>query len=83
MVNIIEAKEKVKKYIIETAYVPEEKVQDDTLIFIDGIFDSMGFLGLINFIEDQFSIKAEDAELLEQNFESVNAISSFIERKLN
>ena len=63
--------------------MPEAKVQDDTLIFVDGIFDSMGFLGLINFIEDDFNIKAEDAELLEENFETVNAIAGFIERKLN
>ena len=83
MVDILEAKENIKKYIVETSYVPAEKVQDDTLIFVDGIFDSMGFLGLINFIEDSFNIKAQDAELLEENFESVNAIASFIDRKLN
>lgn len=83
MTNITEAKEQIKKYIVETAFVPAEKVQDETLIFVDGIFDSMGFLGLINFIEDSFSIKAEDAELLEENFESINAMASFIEKKLN
>lgn len=83
MANIAEAKEQIKKYIVETAFVPAEKVQDDTLIFVDGIFDSMGFLGLINFIEDSFSIKAEDAELLEENFESVNAMANFIDKKLN
>lgn len=83
MTNILEAKEQIKKYIVETSFVPAEKVQDDTLIFVDGIFDSMGFLGLINFIEDSFSIKAEDAELLEENFESVNAMASFIEKKSN
>ena len=77
------AKEKVKKFIVETSYVPEEKVQDDTLIFVDGIFDSMGFLSLINYIEDNFNIKAQDAELLEENFESVNAIVNFIGTKLN
>jgi acyl carrier protein len=83
MVDIAIAKEKIKQYIVETSYVQPEKVQEDTLIFVDGIFDSMGFLGLINFIEDSFNIKAEDSELLEENFESVNAIGSFIEKKLN
>jgi len=83
MLDTAEAKEKVKKFIVETSYVPKERVQDDTLIFVDGIFDSMGFLSLINFIEDHFKIKAADNELLEENFESVNAIVSFINRKLN
>ncbi len=83
MVETLEVKELVKKFIVETAFVPEEKVQDDTLIFVDGIFDSMGFLSLINYIEDNFNIKAEDSELLEENFESVNAIVNFINKKLN
>ncbi|MBC8490763.1 MAG: acyl carrier protein [Bacteroidetes bacterium] len=83
MIDTIEVKEQVRKFIIETSYVPEEKVKHDTKIFIDGIFDSMGFLSLINFIEDNFDIKAEDSELLEENFESVNAIANFIIKKLN
>ena len=83
MVNSNEIKEQIKKFIVETTYAPESDVQYDTLIFVQGIFDSMGFISLINFIEDKFAIKAKDSELLEDNFESINAIASFIERKLN
>ncbi|MFH1118787.1 MAG: acyl carrier protein [Bacteroidota bacterium] len=83
MTDITAVKEQLKKFIVETSFVPAEKVKDDTLIFVDGIFDSMGFLSLINFIEENFKIKAADSELLEGNFESVNAISGFISRKLN
>jgi acyl carrier protein len=82
-INVMDTKQTVKQFISETSFVPEEKIGDDTLIFVEGIFDSMGFLSLINFIEDNFKIKAQDSELLEENFESVNAIVSFINRKLN
>lgn len=78
-----EIKGQLKKFIVDTAFVPAEKVQDETLIFVEGIFDSMGFLSLINFIEENFKIKAQDSELLEGNFESVNAITRFILSKLN
>ena len=83
MVETIEVKNKIRKFIAETAFVPEEKIEDATMIFNEGIFDSMGFLSLINFIEDNFDVKAEDAELLEENFESVEAISAFVIRKAN
>jgi acyl carrier protein len=83
MIEVAEVKDQLRKFIAETSFIPEEKVQDETLIFQDGIFDSMGFLSLINFIEDYFQIKAEDSELLEENFESVNAIAKFISKKLN
>ena len=66
--------------IVETSDVPKDKVKDYRLIFVDGIFDSTGFLGQINFNEDNFNIKAEDSILLEANFEPVNAVGSFIEK---
>lgn len=83
MNNLNDIKEKIKQYILENTYVPAEQVQYDTLIFMQGIFDSMGFISLISFIEETFSIKAKDSELLEDNFESIDAMASFITRKLS
>ena len=83
MIDQIEVKNKLRGFIAETAYISEEEINFETLIFTEGIFDSMGFLSLINFIEEHFQIKAQDAELLEENFESINAIAGFIEKKLN
>ena len=83
MENIIEVKEKIRQFVIDTTFAPVEQVQNETLIFIEGIFDSMGFISLINFIEETFAIKAKDSELLEDNFESIDAIARFIESKLN
>jgi acyl carrier protein len=83
MENLVEVKQKIRQFIVETTFAPEEQVQNETLIFIDGIFDSMGFISLINFIEETFAIKAQDSELLEDNFESINAIARFIDSKLN
>jgi acyl carrier protein len=78
----VELKEILRNFIADTTFTPLQQIQDDTLIFVQGIFDSMGFISLINFLEEEFSINAEDSELLEENFESVNAITGFIERKL-
>lgn len=36
---------------------------------------------LITFLEEQFGIKTVDADLVEENFELINAISDFIIRK--
>ena len=42
----------------------------------------MGFIVLITYLEEQFGIKTGDSDLLEENFESINAISDFVVRKL-
>lgn len=78
-----EIHEILRNFIAETTYTPLDQIKDDTLIFVQGIFDSMGFISLINFLEEQFAIHADDSDLLEENFESIKAITGFIKTKLN
>lgn len=73
--------EKVRSYIHQTVYADKEKIKDDSLIFKEGYFDSMGFMVLITFLEEEFGIKTNDADLVEENFESISAITDFIIRK--
>ncbi len=73
----------IRKFIVETTFAPEDQVKNDTLIFEQGIFDSMGFISLIVFIEKEFNINPKDSELLEANFESIDAMARFIESKLS
>ena len=60
MENIAGIKNKIRQYIIETSYASPESVKDESLIFTEGIFDSMGFILLINFVEETFAIKAQE-----------------------
>jgi acyl carrier protein len=73
--------EKIKSFIQQATYVDMDKILNNTLIFKEGYFDSMGFIRLITFIEEEFGIKTVDADLVEENFESINAITDFIIRK--
>lgn len=71
----------VKQYVLQETFAEKNKIQDDSLIFKEGYFDSMGFIRLITFIEEEFGIKISDEDLTEENFESINAITSYILRK--
>jgi acyl carrier protein len=82
MQDINQIKEKVKEFILKTSYVPADQIQNDTMIFAQGIMDSMGFISIIGFIEESFAVSASDDDLIESNFESIDAISNFISRKL-
>jgi len=82
MEDIVQIREEIKQFILKTSYVSGDQVQNDTLIFAQGIMDSMGFISIIGFIEDNFSVTTLDNELLETNFESINAITAFVIRKL-
>lgn len=83
METITDIKDKIRQYVIEASYASPEQIKDDSLIFVEGLFDSMGFVLLINFIEETFHFKAKDSELLEDNFESIDAMASFVESKIS
>jgi acyl carrier protein len=79
--DVLNIREKVNQYVLQHTFAEGHKIQDDSLIFKEGYFDSMGFIMLITFIEEEFALKTSDADLIEENFESINAITSYILRK--
>ena len=82
MNNEMHIKEKVYQFIIENTYSDPGNIQYDTLIFSEGYFDSMGFITLITFLEDEFNVKTGDKDFVDENFESINAINRYINTKL-
>jgi acyl carrier protein len=79
--EVLTIKQKVNEYVLQHTFAEKHKIQDDSLIFKEGYFDSMGFIMLITFIEEEFALKTSDSDLIEENFESINAITSYILRK--
>jgi acyl carrier protein len=75
-------REKIKAYVLQTAY-SETEIKDNTLIFKEGFFDSMGFVMLISFLDENLGITVSDDELIEENFESIDAITKYVGSKLN
>ena len=75
-------KEKIRKYVSDSAHSDKSNISDQSLIFEDGYFDSMGFITLITFIEDEFGVNVSDEDLVEEKFESIDAITDLIEGKL-
>ena len=68
-------------YVKDNTYKETDNLTSDTKLFVEGIFDSMGFALLLDFLEEKYNVVADDDELIEDNFESVDAISAFILKK--
>ena len=55
---------------------------EDADSFMDkGIIDSTGVLELLEFIEEKFEVKVEDEEVIPDNLDSLDKLTSFIDRK--
>ena len=65
-------------YVKDNTFKDISNLDAGTMLFVEGILDSMGFALLLDFLEEKFAVKAADSDLIEENFESVDAITSFI-----
>ena len=67
-------------------YISQELVRDpallpltgDTSLLASGILDSLSFLQLVVFLEGHFGITVGDADLLPENFASVNTVCAYL-----
>jgi acyl carrier protein len=54
---------------------------DDTSLLESGILDSLSLLQLVVFLEEHFGITVGDADLLPENFASVNTICAYLKAR--
>ncbi len=74
--------DKIRDYVLQETFADGEKIHNESLVFKEGYFDSMGFIRLISFLEQEYGLKISDDDLVEQNFESINAISNFVSNRM-
>jgi acyl carrier protein len=60
---------------------PDLELTDDEDLLAKGVIDSLGFVELVEEVQSRYALSVQDVEITEQNFGSINAIASFVERK--
>lgn len=73
----------IRQFIL-TKYLPgesAENLRDDTPLRTSGVLDSLATLALISFIEQEYGIEVEAHETDVDNFDRIQDIVAFIERK--
>lgn len=74
-----EAKAKIKNFLAQ--YFRNHKLKDDEDIFALGFVNSMFAMQLVLFIEKEFQVSIENEDLDLENFRTIDAIVSLLERK--
>jgi acyl carrier protein len=76
-------KEKLRQFIL-AEFLPGESpanLRDDTPLRTSGLLDSMATLRLVSFVEQEFGIEVEAHEAGIENFDRIEDIAAFVERK--
>ena len=61
----------------------KQNVKDSDALLETGVLDSLGVLDLVGFLDQTYSIGISDDELLPDNFQTIERIAAFVERKKN
>jgi acyl carrier protein len=74
----------LEKFLIEEIAVEAEKksLTPDEDLLSQGIIDSLGIMKLVAFIETNFKIKVSNDDIVPENFQNLNALKAFVEKKL-
>lgn len=76
-------KEKIRSFVIENfLFGDSEGLENNTSFLEEGIIDSTGVLELVAFLESAFCISVDDEELTPENFDSIDNVYSYVQKKL-
>ena len=73
----------IREFIV-SHYLPgesPENLRNDTPLLSSGILDSLGTLGLVSFISEQFGVELDVYDTSVEHFDRIEDIAQSIERK--
>ena len=75
--------DRVKGFIVSELMFEDNAatLTDDTPL-LDGVIDSLGLMQMISFIEEEFDVAIDDAEVTASNFRTVGDIEKLVEQKV-
>jgi acyl carrier protein len=77
-----EIKDKVKAFIsTELMFEDNGAALTDETPLLEGVIDSLGLMQMISFIEEEFDVAIDDAEVTASNFRTVADIERLVEQK--
>ena len=73
----------IRTYIVDNFLLGQDDGFDSAeSLLARGVVDSTGVMELALFVEEAFNIKVKDEDFIPDNFDSVQKIAAFVERKL-
>jgi acyl carrier protein len=73
----------IEDFLLNKLAVPNSPrtIDPDESLFSLGILDSLAFLQLILFLQEQFQVTVEDGEVIPDNFDTIHRIEQFLATK--
>jgi acyl carrier protein len=77
----VDVQGEVRRFIEQELSGQIGTVTDSESLLEGGILDSLGVQKLVRFIERQYAIGVTDDEMMPENFDTIEAIAAFVQRR--
>ena len=79
----MEIQSRIRDYIAQNLLFSDDGFgyTDDASFLEEGIVDSVGIMELVLFLEENFDLTVDDEDLTPDNFDSVNKLANYINRR--
>lgn len=79
-------KQEIKSFIVQEFHIKEPSAITDEMNLLEfgpdsGLFDSLGVLSLIGFLETNFQISLDEKDLQREHFSTVRSMAALVSRK--
>lgn len=74
-------KSRIRAFVTSNFQFDGHVVDDTASLMSEGILDSTGVLEMVLFVEEHFGVPVAEDEVLPENFDSIDALTAFVERK--
>ena len=71
----------ISREVVAKTGQPMPTLDQPLLDSAGGVIDSLNMWPLIVFVEERFDIKVEDTDIMQENFQTLRALTKFIESK--
>ena len=72
--------DKIKPLVEEITF---KSVTVEEALYTSNLIDSMGTVDLAMMLEDEFNIKIDTRDIIESNFDSIDKLVKYIEKRIN
>lgn len=80
----MQRKQQIKHFVLENFLFSDDvtEINDGESLIHGGIIDSTGIHELVLYLEEQFDLRVLPEEMTPANFDSIDSVDDFVNRKL-
>jgi len=76
--------EQLQQFMVEQKYIKDAaEISATDSLLEHGIIDSVGIQQLVVFLEEKYGVTVEEDDLMPENFDTLEAIDSYVKSKTN